>query len=99
MKALILFLTLTTAGTAAATNDARAADCWMITNVRTGDVGIGSTTRGENSLGRTITHRQARLVYLVNPATGEGATFRIFTGGTASTKTTWTQFVAAQTGR
>jgi len=78
---------------------ARAADCWTIINVRTGDVGIGSTRGKVNSLGRTITHRQTRLVYLINPATGKGATFRIFTGGTNSTKITWRQFVAAETGR
>ena len=80
-------------------SSARAADCWTIINLRTGDAGIGSTRGGVNSLGRTITHRQTRLVYLINPATGKGATFRIFTGGTASTKMTWRQFVATETGR
>ena len=81
------------------TSPAHAADCWTIINLRTGDVGIGSIRSGMNSLGRAITHRQARLVYLINPGTGKGATFRIFTGGTASTKTTWRQFVATETGR
>jgi hypothetical protein len=84
---------------AALVGTAHAADCWTIINVRTGDAGFGSTHGGVNALGRTITHRQARLVYLINPATGKGATFRIFTGGTASTKITWRQFVAVETGR
>ena len=84
---------------AALVGSARAADCWVITNVRTGDVGIGSSMGKVNTLGRTITHRQARLVYLMNPATGKGATFRIFTGGTASTKLTWAQFVDTENGR
>jgi hypothetical protein len=75
---------------------AHAADCWMITCLRTGDVGIGSTTGGVNSLGRVVTGRRARLVYLMNPATGKGATFRIFVGGTASTKMTWPQFAARE---
>ncbi len=59
---------------------------------------LGSTAGGVNSLGRTIIGRRARLVYLINPATGKGATFRIFTGGTASTKMTWGQFVATEGG-
>jgi len=94
MRRLLFAVLLTAlAGTA------RAADCWTVINLRTGDAGIGSTHGGVNTLGRTITHRQARLVYLINPATGQGATFRIFTGGTASTKITWRQFVAMETGR
>jgi hypothetical protein len=96
MRRMILAVTMTMT---ALVHNARAVDCWMITNVRTGDVGIGSSARGKSSLGRTITHRQARLVYLMNPATGKGATFRIFSGGTASTKMTWAQFVAAETAR
>ena len=96
MKALVFILLLIAVGTAAAARQARAADCWVITNVRTGDVGIGSTTGGVNTLGRAVTGRRARLVYLMNPATGKGATFRIFAGGTASTKMTWAKFVAAE---
>ncbi len=78
------------------TGSAHAADCWVIFCVKTGDVGIGSTTGGVNTLGRSVTGRKSRLVYLMNPATGKGATFRIFLGGKASTKTAWPQFVAAE---
>ena len=83
----------------AVTCPVHAANCWMITYLRTGDVGIGSTSGGVNTLGRAVMHRQARLVYLVNPATGRGAPFRIFTGGTESTNMTWAQFVAVENGR
>ena len=78
------------------TGPAHAADCWVVFCAKTGDVGIGSTTGGVNTLGRVVTGRKSRLVYLMNPATGKGATFRIFLGGKASTKTTWPQFVAAE---
>ena len=99
MKALVFVLILAVAGMAAVTRPSRAADCWVITCVRTGDVGIGSTTHGMHSLGCAITGRKARLVYLINPATGKGATFRIFVGGKVSTTMTWAQFVAAEGGR
>ncbi len=96
MKALVFILMLIAAGTAAAVCPGRAADCWVITCLRTGDVGIGSTKGGVNTLDRAVIGRRARLVYLINPATGKGAPFRIFVGGTASTKMTWAQFAAAE---
>jgi hypothetical protein len=89
MRALVFMLFL--AGV-----PAHAVDCWTITNLRTGDVGIGSTDGRTNTLGRAITGRRSRLVYLINPATGKGETFRIFVGGTSTTKIAWAQFVAAE---
>ena len=99
MNALLLFLILAAASTAAPARPASSADCWVITRVTTGDVAIGSTSGGVNTLDCSITGRTSRLVYLINPATGKGAIFRIFLGGKVSTTMTWAQFVAAEQAR